>query len=92
MYYYDKQNPKEIANAIYKIIESFNIFTKHISEATKNNEYLKVVCSYAQQSTEASSLLAMELLCSLPYSFLSTCNQNGDPGNGGMTLLTSHDI
>ena len=31
-------------------------------EATKNNEYLKVVCSYAQQSTEASSLLAMELL------------------------------
>ncbi len=61
-------------------------------EATKNNEYLKVVCSYAHQSTEAASLLAMELLCSLPYSFLSTFNQNGDPGNGGIIYHPSHDL
>ena len=33
---------KEIANVIYKIIESFNIFTKHISEATKNNENMLI--------------------------------------------------
>lgn len=32
----------EIANVIYKIIESFNIFTKHISEATKNNENMLI--------------------------------------------------
>ena len=56
-------------------------------ESTKNNDYLKVVCSYAQQSTEAASLLAMELLCSLPYSTLSALNQAGDAGNGGSFLI-----
>ena len=46
-------------------------------------DYLKVLCSTAQQDTEASSLLAMELLCQLPYSILNSLQVNGESGNGG---------
>ena len=52
-------------------------------ESNKDVSYLKVLCSLAQQPIEASSLLAMEFLCSLSFNELNAFNLNGDAGNGG---------
>lgn len=49
----------------------------------KDAAYLKVLCAVAQETAEAPSLLAMELLCQLPYDVLSAMGRDGASGNGG---------
>lgn len=49
----------------------------------KDAAYLKVLCTVAQAPAEAPSLLAMELLCQLPYDVLSEMGRDGGRGKGG---------
>jgi hypothetical protein len=53
----------------------------------QDSSYLKLICTAATQAEEASSLLAMELLCGLPFDQLNALNAAGDSGNGGRFLL-----
>lgn len=52
-------------------------------KAKKDAAYLRVLCRCAQEPAEAPSLLAMELLCQLPFETLSAMNGEGASGNGG---------
>ena len=83
-------NDSEIASAISSDALSCVCYIRlcwSLYTTKKEMSYVKVLCSLAQQEVEASSMLAMEFLSTLPYAELVKLNKDGEAGNGGNFIL-----